>query len=202
MKIFFSSAFLRSKTGRLLSVLFILGLVYLIIPGPGSVEDFTPLPNSVRSDLDGDTWQNPNIAAYYADFRRDYVTKFYKDQFTRMHLFGWFLPPLKINHPPEYARSYVRDQQESTFLEEYTYPLRESIFVNGYEPLVENTMNKKAQLAGFVGNHIWYKENPYESKATLRYYPSSVVARTIVYLLIWLSAIWFWKLARRSWKER
>ena len=54
---------------KFLGVIFLLGLVYLLVPGPSKIEDFPPLPTSTKSALEGDTIQNPNIAAYYSNFR-------------------------------------------------------------------------------------------------------------------------------------
>lgn len=182
-------------------VLFILGLIYVLLPGPASIRNFAPLPDSTKSDLSGDTWQNPNNVAYFSNFDRKFITKFYRNNFAKMHLFGFFLPPIRLNHPPEKAYQYIRDQQESSFLEEYLYPLRESIYVNGYEPAVVNRMNKRDEEVGFVGNHSWFKDVPYNSKTTLRYYPSSVFARILVYFSIWICAMALWKLTKKALKE-
>lgn len=201
MKYFQSLLPLNKKLRIFFLSLFFIGLVYVVLPQAESVDSFSLLPNSVKSDLDGDTWQNPNLVAYYSGFRRDYITKFYRENFTSQFLLGWIIPPISLNHPPEKAYQYIRDQQESTFLEEYTYPLRGSIFVNGYEPLVENTMNNKEKEGGFVGNHIWFKGQPYASKATLRYYPSPLSSRIAVYLGIWGAGILLGKLLMKSIKE-
>ena len=55
---------LTSKPNFFLAGLFLVGLTYLLIPGPASINDFYLLPGSTKSDLTGDTIQNPNIAAY------------------------------------------------------------------------------------------------------------------------------------------
>lgn len=199
MKSFVSGTFFQGFKGKLLLGFFILGLIYVLLPSPSSVESFPPLASSTRSDLDGDTWQNPNIAAYFSDFRRDFITQFYKAEFAQMHIWGLFIPPVRINHPPEYAYTYIRDQQESTFLEEFVYPLRESIFVNGYEPMVENQMFKK--VSSFVGDNIFYKERYFNSKTTLRFYPSNPLARVFIYVGIWVSAWALYKVFMREIKE-
>ena len=180
-------------------VLFIAGLIYVAIPVPSSVTVFPPLPTSTKSNLDGDTWQNPNLVAYLSDFRRGYITNFYKDYFTKIHIFGFIIPPVSLNHPPEYAYKYIRDQQESTFLEEYVYPLRESLFVNGYDPLVEGIMIK-GQLS-FMSVHVMYKEQFFDTKTTIRYYPSNPIFRVLIYLGIWGLSIALWKLYSKAIKE-
>ncbi len=181
-----------------LVLIFIIGLVYVAIPVSSSVFIFPPLPDSVKSNLDGDTWQNPNLVAYYSDFRREYITKFYKESFAKMHLFGFLIPPVSLNHPPEYAYKYVRDQQESTFLEEYTYPLRESLFVNGYDPLVEGIMIK-GQLS-FMSMHVIHEGEYFDTKTTLRYYPSNPLFRIAIYLSIWMLSLMLFKLYQKEFR--
>jgi hypothetical protein len=114
--------------------IFILGLVYMIWPGPTGINDIPALPDSVKSSEPGDTTQVANVAAYFSNMRRKEVTDFYRHQFGYLKIFGVVIPPIKLNRPPEEAYTYIRDQQASTYLEEYAYPLRDSIFVNGFEP--------------------------------------------------------------------
>src|SRR5260221_6948618 len=93
-------------------IIFLLGLLYLILPGPDTIYEFPKLPDSLKSQLAGDTVQNPNIAAYFSDFDRDFVTKFYlqnyKEIYCKKTFFGFpnplcFVQPIKLNHPPEQA---------------------------------------------------------------------------------------------------
>lgn len=194
-----------SRIRKFLSILFFLGLIYIILPGPSKIEDFPPLNPSLKSTLEGDTIQNPNIAAYFADFRRDFITKYYKNAYEKLQLLGILLPAMTINHPPELAYTYVRDQQFCTFLEEYYYPLRESFFVCGYEPLIHNKLLKRN--AGELGNHIIVRDQNnngeifYDSKTTIRYYPTNFLARIIVYVGIWITAIYLYKLFKKALKE-
>lgn len=202
---YLNSLKLQAKYRVILGAIFILGLIYLVLPGPTKIEDFPPLEPSLKSTLEGDTIQNPNIAAYFSDFRRYYITDFYKQKFANLHWFGWFFKPLSLNHPPEYAYQYIRDQQESTFLEEYYYPLRESFFVNGYEPLVENKIFKKP--SNYQGNHIIYKENDFgpellfDSKTTIRFYHNNILARILVYIGIWIASFAIYRMAIKVVKE-
>lgn len=180
-------------------LVFLVGLVYVILPGAKDVEYFSPIPNSKRSELDGDTWQNPNLKAYFADVDRAYITNFYREQFEKSLIPGIRIPSIRINRPPEEAYRYVRDQQESTFLEEYVFPFRESIFVNGYEPVIENMMFNKQR--SYDGDHIIYQGVHYDAKATLRYYPSDWVVRVGVYLLLGMSLIATYKITIRVIKD-
>lgn len=180
-------------------VLFILGFIYCLIPSPKSIDAFPPLPNSLKSDLEGDTIQNPNIAAYFSDFDRKFITNYYKEIYSKKLFFGISLPVIRLNHPPELAYKYIRDQQESTFLEEYIFPLHESLFVNGYEPQIENQMHHNE--TSYWGDRIDYYGHWYLSKATLRYYPSSIYSRVAVYLGIWATSIWLIILFKKAIKN-
>lgn len=191
---------LWSKKNKFFLLLFFIGLIYILLPGASSIDDFLPLPNSTRSKLEGDTIQNPNIVAYFSDFKRDFITKYYKDMLSRKLFLGIAISPIRINHPPEEAFRYVRDQQESTFLEEYTFPLRESLFVNGYDPSVQNDMfNKKVR--SFVGDHLNYEQKYFNTKTTLRFYPSPLLARLVVYFGIWaffIALVYLFKKEKRD----
>ncbi|MBI3485813.1 hypothetical protein HY025_02605 [Candidatus Daviesbacteria bacterium] len=185
-----------SRLQLFLLILFFIGLAYIILPGPSSIDSFLPLPNSVKSNLEGDTIQNPNIAAYFNDFRREFITSYYRQMLGERVFFDLKVLPLRLNHPPEEAYQYVRDQQESTFLEEYVFPLRESLFVNGVDPHADND-RRKVKVRSYVGDHIYYQDRYFNTKATLRYYPSPYLARFLVYLGIWVAFIVLYKLFRR-----
>lgn len=179
----------------ILAGLFLSGLLYIVLPGPSSINDFPAIPESLKSDEPGDTTQVPNIAAYFSDHNRQQITSFYKNEYAKNHWFG-FVPPISLNYPPRAAYIYVRDLQMGTFLEEYVYPLRDSLFVNGYEPFVENEINKRNHT--FFGDNIHIDGNFYASKATIRYYPTSIFVRVVVYLGIWLMVASLFRLSRRA----
>ncbi len=165
-------------------------LLYLLIPGPSSIKDFPTLPSSVKSNLEGDTIQVPNISAYFSDNYRSFATNFYKNSYENSVLMP--LLPIRLNYPPEFAYMAIMDQTRSTYLEEYIYPLRDSLYVNGYEPFYENGKPK------FWGSVKADEENgTYFNKTTLRYYPSSYLVRVIVWLGIILSISFIWKVGRR-----
>ncbi|TSC64005.1 MAG: Uncharacterized protein G01um101493_269, partial [Microgenomates group bacterium Gr01-1014_93] len=111
------------------------------------------------------------------------------------YLFGIFLPPIMLNHPPEKAKIYIRDELFVTFLEEYTYPLKGSVFIAGYEPYIENEMNKVSHF--FLGDNIHINGNFYVSKTTLRLYPANPIFQLLVYIGVWFSSICLYKLWRK-----
>ncbi|OGE14425.1 hypothetical protein A2111_03440 [Candidatus Daviesbacteria bacterium GWA1_38_6] len=177
---------------------FILGLAYIISPGPNSIDDFPPIPGSVKSNEPGDTYQVGNIAAYFSDFDRNGITEFYKTAYQNMY-FGFILPPVNLNYPPEFAKQAIRDEQKSTFLKEYVYPLKGSIFVNGYEPFIENELKNKSH--NFIGDHIHINGRYFVSKTTIRYYPANIFAVIFVYFGIWITIYYLIKISRFAMKE-
>lgn len=160
-------------------LVFFIGLIYLLIPSWESIHQFPALPDSLQSQDAGDTWQNPNNKAYYSNFRREFVTNFYQAAFSISWL-GIKIPSLKLNHPPETAYTYVRDQQRCSYLEEFVYPMRDSFFVCGWEPIgVDGKRFDGASVPIEIGDQL------FESKSTLRLYPSRPIWRVMIYLLVW-----------------
>lgn len=186
-----------SNARVLLAVLFILGLIYLIWPGPSSISDILPLNPSLKSDEPGDTIQNKNVVAYFSDYRRPEVTSYYKDSFSYLNFFGFKIPTISLNHPPEEAFTFIRDQQPSTYLEQFTYPLRDSLFVNGFEPF--DITGKPYRIGA---TNIFINDSFYKTKTTLRYYNSPVYARVLVYILIWVSLLILIKLSKKAILEK
>ncbi len=175
--------------------LYLLGLGYLLLPSPMSIDDFPALPDATTSQLEGDTIQNPNIAAYFSNFRREYITKYYWDYLKDWSYLGIKLPLFKINHPPERAYTFIRDQQESTALEEYYIPFKGSFFVNIYDPIIYNQIRRRPitdQNSYFV-----YEGGIYDTKTTLRYYPTSVFGRVLTYVLTIFSVYLLIRLSRK-----
>lgn len=168
----------------------ILFLIYLLLPSPSSINDFHPLPNSAKSTLEGDTIQVPNVAAYFSDNYRNFATNFYRREYQKK---TWFpFPPFRINHPPEFAYTAIKVETHSTYLEEYYYPLRDSLFVNGLEPFYEDGTQK------FTGAHNFNDEGRVsKTKVTLRYYSSNVGVRIIVWIGVLASILLLWKVGRR-----
>ena len=180
-----------------LAILFLLGLIYMTLPIPHSIGQFSPLPDSTKSNLPGDTWQNPNIAAYFSNYNRQFVTGFYRQNLASLDLLGKIFPPIRFNHPPEDAYQFIRDQQESTFLEEYTYPLRESLFVNGFQAM----LTKDGQTFS-INDYFNEGGKIYSTKTTIRYYPSALWARLVTYLGIWAGAVMLFVMTRRVLKSK
>lgn len=176
---------------RILFVIFSVALlIYLILPGPSTIGDISPLPNALKSNLPGDTVQTPNVAGYFSNTYRGVVVPFYQEDYRKKTMF--FFLPLKLNYPPEFAPTAIRDQTYSTFLEELVYPMRDSLYVNGMEPLYEDG---SPRYPGAV--HYLEEGQYYETKTTLRFYPSPVWARLLTWVGVVTSVFLLWKLGRR-----
>jgi len=152
----------------------------MVWPSPQHVSQFKSLPNSEKSTLEGDTIQIPNVAAYFSDNFRSFVAPFYAKDYHDLSKLPF--PPLRLNHPPEYSWNVIKRHTDSTYLEELYYPLRDSLYVNGLEPYYEDGSSK---FWGATKFEVVGKE--YFTKVTLRFYPSSIVARIIVWLGILVS---------------
>ena len=139
--------------------------IYLLIPSP----EF-PLalpPESLASDEPGDI-KSPLVKAYFADLSREQILAFHSQQFQRSQFINIKLPTLRLDdYPPEETSLRITDQIKSSFLEELVHPLRESLFISGWEP-------KEDKDAIIVNNRR------YKNKVTIKYYPSNTMARLMI----------------------
>ena len=165
-------------------------LIYMVWPGPSKISDFNALPNSSKSTLEGDTIQIPNVSAYFSNNFRNFVTNFYFTNYQKLTHFP--IPPLRLNHPPEYSWKVIKVNTDSTYLEEFVYPLRDSLYVNGFEPFYEDGTSRYWGASNFtVNGNSWY------TKTTLRFYPSNLLVKVLVWLGISSSILMLYKLGRR-----
>lgn len=144
-------------------------LVYVLIPGP---EFPLPPPDAVQSMEMGDT-ETPQRRAYFTNYQRHEILIYYQNQFSKLSILNLSFPSLRLNYPPEDAQTIIRDQTRSIYLEEIVHPLRESLFVNGFQP-------KTAK------DDIWYKGVHYNTKVTVKYKESSVLVRVVVVVLTFI----------------
>jgi hypothetical protein len=100
----------------------------------------------------------------------------YYQQFSRSEKLNIPLITYKLNYPPEEAQTIIRDQTRSTFLEEIVHPLRESVFVNGFEPTEDKDLIR-------VNGKLW------RQKIIIRYYPSNIFIRVVVGLLASITGV-------------
>ena len=162
---------------------FFLGLCitfYLILPGPRLPPP--DLPQSFRSTEPGDTVQLPRISAYFTDKTRDEVLSFYTNYFARSPFLNFPLITYRLNHPPEYAKQVVRETTRSYYLEEVVHPLRESLFINGFEWEKDVFTQPKKRIK----NKILVEGKVWRSKVTLRWFVSHWGTRLMIFWSAWL----------------
>lgn len=169
-------------------------LIYMVWPGPSNISQFKPLPNSAKSTLSGDTIQIPNVSAYFSNHFREFVIPFYfKNYQENSHL---PFPPLKLNHPPEYSWEVIKKHTESTYLEEFIYPLRDSLYVNGFE-----THRPDGSLVFWGAPQLNEADKIWFTKATLRLYTANILVKLLVWAGIIISILSIFRLGRRIIKE-
>ncbi len=140
----------------ILIVLILSAAIYLILPSP----KFPAVPpGGLRSMEPADT-ESVYRQGYFTNLTRAQIMDFYTREF---YVLGQF----RLNHPPEEAYSLVRDQTQSSFLEELVHAGREALYINGYVP------TKPGEQINRNGVH-------YVNKITVRYVPSSTVTRLAV----------------------
>jgi len=148
------------KTGYIIfSIIF---LSYLLLPNLSFPE---PPPDSLQS-LEPADLENQFRRSYFTNFGREFIIKYYQKKF-KLLIFDKSLPSVRLNYPPEEAKTLIRDQTRSTYLEEIVYPFRESLFINGFEP----TSEKDTII---VSGQKWHQ------KVTLKYVPSNAFARLML----------------------
>lgn len=157
-------------------VIFLVGTFYLCLPTP---KDFPALPGSVKSIEPGDTVQIANVSAYYTDLPRKEAVDFYFKYFSRSTFLRIPLITYKLNHPPERIREVLRDTQQSTFVEEIVHPLKDSVFVNGFEWDNDPFTPPERRIA----NILIVDGKTYQFKITIYYQESRLWQRLIVFYL-------------------
>lgn len=151
------------------STFFLFGFIavgYLILPNPNFPK---PPPDALQSKEPADS-ETSFRRAYFTNYTRDQVLDWYKIQMDKSSFFDLSLPTYLLNYPPENAQSIIRDQTRSTFLEEIVHPFRESLYINGFKPSVPKD-------AIYIDGRNW------EQKITVRYVPSSLGVRLVVFFL-------------------
>ncbi len=162
----------------------------MVVPGPVSISNFKDLPASEKSKLEGDTIQIPNVAGYFSNNYRKFVTDYYLKDYQKK---TWLpFPPLRLNHPPEYSWKVIKVNTDSTYLEEFVYPLRDSLYVNGFEPFYSDGSPKYWGAVKLETNkESWF------TKTTLRYYPSGLTVRFLTWFGISLSIFMIYRLGKK-----
>ena len=168
----------------------IAGILYLALPGYSFP---VPPPDSIKSEEPADL-ESPLRRGYFTNYSRAEVLAWYKKQFDYSPLLNIKLPTLLLNYPPEYAQTIIRDQTGSTYLQEFTHPFRESLYINGFE-----TPESNLQLLFYVDGKFWYQ------KIIIRQVPSNVFIREGIFIVSMVMVVilynGFEKLIRRKKNE-
>lgn len=140
-------------------------IVYIIYPNPHFPD---PPKGSIQSVEPADV-EDLNRRGYYTNLTREEIIKYYRKEFA-INFFGVKFTGLRLNYPPEEAQTLIRDQTRSTYLEELTHPLRESLYVNGFEPKEDKDM-------------IIVEDKKWGQKIIVRYVESDLLSRITIALL-------------------
>lgn len=168
--------------------------VYMLWPGPTRISDFKPLPDSAKSTLSGDTVQIPNVSAYFSNLFRNFVVPFYLENYQQLYHFPF--PPIELNHPPEYSWVVIKKPTDTTYLEELVYPLRNSLYINGFEIYrSDGTPVFYSVPALEESGRTWF------TKVTLRFYTANILVRLVVWVEIIVSILLIYRLGKRIVKE-
>ncbi|WKZ25957.1 MAG: hypothetical protein QY322_01460 [bacterium] len=153
-------------TKLLLKVFFVAFFLLLTVYVYPKSPDFPNPPSDFVQSFEPADVETPLRRGYYTNLTRAEVIAHYEKEFNQ----GFNIYTPRLNYPPEDAPALIRDQTKSTFLEEIVHPLRESIYINGFEPKEE----QYAQISDDVR---------YRQKIIIRYMPSSEWVRIIVVAL-------------------
>ncbi|MEK7163695.1 MAG: hypothetical protein AAB768_00960 [Patescibacteria group bacterium] len=143
-----------------LAIIWFFCAAYLLYPDSSFPHD---LPNSLKSFEPADT-ESLNRKAYFTNMTREQIMDFYKRNFVGILSY-------RLNYPPEEAQSLIRDQTQSSFLEEIVHFGKQSLFINGFVPI------KPTEQININGVH-------YTTKVTVRYVPSEYIIRLTTLLLL------------------
>lgn len=148
-------------------IFFILLTIYVYPKSP----DFPNPPSDFVQSFEPADVETPLRRGYYTNLSRQEVISYYEKEFNT----GFNIYTPRLNYPPEEAPVLIRDQTKSTFLEELVHPLRESLYINGFEPKTE-------EYAQF------YKGIRYNQRIIVRYVPSSEWVRMVVVAMTVISS--------------
>lgn len=158
--------------------LYFTGFYYLTRPIPALPD----LDLAVRSDEPGDTIQHSDQAAYYTnrDNRQEILDELQK----KFSLGNLDRLSYRLNYRPEEVGGFVRDQLRSYYLEEVIHPLRESLFINVWEPTKSPFVIPKDQAS----QRMYFLKIYYPVKVTLKPVYSSLWGRLFVWTMIFPSS--------------
>lgn len=166
---------------RVIYLAFVLAFLFYVFPASPPFPK--PPPGAKQSFEPADT-ETPLRRSYFVDQEREEVISYYFSQFSA-------IKTLRLNYPPEEAKTIIRDQTRSSYLEELVHPFRESLYINGFVPKVRK-------------DAIVIDGKNYHQKITIRYVPSSSLLRVIYVILVstlgYLTIQLFLMLVKETWQ--
>lgn len=156
---------MKKFTTTLYIIFSVVLLFYVALP---NLDFPLPPPGAVQSKEPADT-ETLLRRAYFTDLTRAEVLNWYDIGFNKTN---FRFPTYLMNYPPEESGSIIRDQTRSTFLQEFVHPMRESLYVNGYEPAPTDDVNR------IIIDGVHYRQ-----KIIVRFIPSNVFLRLFVTLI-------------------
>ena len=189
----------KRKWFLLVFSIYLLGVIYLVLPGP-IIPNLEP---GLKSTEPGDTIQIPGVWAYYTNLSRRESIDFFEKAFSHSSFLNMPLLTFHLNHPPEYARETIKDTLASNFYEELIHPLKESLFISGCIPGEDKIYlaQSKDPITYFL-----IEGNRYNAKITLYHVQSPIWARLLIWTgIILASLILAWlviKIIHSPWLKR
>lgn len=183
------------KTFLLLALtLYLAGSYYLTRSDPVLPD----LDESVRSDEPGDSWQHPDQKAFYT--YRDSRPEILGELQRKFSLLDSWTNRLayRLNYRPEEVGELVRDQLRSYYLEEVVHPLRESMYINVWQPDKSPALEEKQREA----EKMYFKEVFYPVKVTLRPQFSSPFPRLLVWTFIFPLSYLVFQSLKKAFNEK
>lgn len=144
-------------------------LIFLAYVFSASTAFPPPARDFLQSDEPADM-ETPLRRAYFTNLTREEVIGHYNEVYKNT-LFGFVIPNIRLNYPPEEAKTIIRDQTRSTFLEELVHPFVGSIYINGFEPKLEK-------------DKILINGQDWRQKIIIRYVPSARGVRVIIAFIV------------------
>lgn len=157
-------------------ILFLILLWYVSLPNP----EFPKPPSDAVQSMEPADTESPLRRAYFTNLTREEVIAHYQKEFNKD--FKVYAP--RLNYPPEESATIIRDQTRSTFLEELVHPMRESLYINGFEP--------KSEKDTIIIDSVRWRQ-----KIIVRYVPSLLYTRVAAVVLTFVATM----LLIENWKK-
>lgn len=142
-------------------IYFLVSLLIIIYTSLPNIKFPDTPDNFVRSHEPADI-EDENRRGYFTNLNRDSVIKYFSDNYSiKISNYIKIKSIFILNYPPEDSQTIIRDQTRSTYLQELVFPLRESFFINGFEPkedkdvIIVNNKNYTQKTILKMNESVW-----------------------------------------------